>query len=268
MGFIEVHPKHCTTDHNDLKVMLQSSTSSLFRYYLMREDKTDITLTSAVSMDDEIINVSASHGFTAAAGEVMVLRYGDQYNQVRVTSVSTDAITIEIPIDRAYPVEGTTIIRGNVNMNVNGSVTPQVFKYTNNAGVLPIDISNGKIILGGGATAGDDGKFGTIAAISKGMYFRKSNDTTLNLGNYKTNGDFRRSGSTIDYLAAGPAGTQSVNINFHIENTYGQVLRLDPHGDEENTTGDTFYAVVRDDLSGLTVANIVFFGSFTEGENA
>ena len=65
-------------------VSIQDQSSPLFQYYLMREDKDDITLTAPVSTDDDVINVSAGHGFTAASGEQLVLWENSGYEQASV----------------------------------------------------------------------------------------------------------------------------------------------------------------------------------------
>ena len=41
-------------------VYIQSNTTRFFRYFLINEIKTDITLTQAVAVDDSVINVSGA----------------------------------------------------------------------------------------------------------------------------------------------------------------------------------------------------------------
>lgn len=247
-------------------VNIQSQTSNLFQYYLTDEQKTDITLTSAVSPGDEVINVSSGHGFTGASGEVLVIRIADQFEQVGVVSVATDAITVDIPIAKTYTVDDTTVVRGNINMNVDGSSTQVLFEYTNDSSLgasVPVDISKVAITIQHGSNVPDDGKFAGITALTKGLYFRKFNGVINNLGNYTKNSDFREVGGIITYSDKAPAGTNGTNIIFDIEGIFGQVIRLDPN------VSDVLCAVVRDDLSasaGISGMTISLIGSFTRGE--
>ncbi len=45
-----------------LDVNVQSQTSPLFKYFICQEQKTDITLTTQVEIDDTVVKVSAGHG--------------------------------------------------------------------------------------------------------------------------------------------------------------------------------------------------------------
>ena len=251
---------------NGIDVHIQSQTSNLFQYFLMDEQKTDIGLTSAVTLDDETINVTAGHGFTGAAGEYLVIRNGDEFTQLKVTGVATDAISIEMPISRGYPLSAV-IVRGNINMNIDGNAVPTTFKYCNHTNeipvTIPIDISTVIITMQHGTNVPDDGKFGGLTALSKGIYFRKINNTSVNLGNYITNQSFKADGGIVEYTTKAPAGTNGTNIVFNIEEIFGQVIRLDPR------SGDKFTSDVRDDIdavSGMALLTVSIIGSFTKGE--
>ena len=251
----------------EIDVHIQSQTSQLFQYFLMDEQKTDITLTSAISMDNEIINVSAGHGFTAASGEYIVIRNGDSFVQAKVTGVSTNAISIEIPVSVDIPITAS-VMRGNINMNVDGLSTPIDFKYTSNCcgseeAQIPIDIGTVIITMQHGANVPDDGKFGGITALTNGMYFRKENGERINLGNYISNQSFKDVGADVEYTQKAPAGTYATNITFDIERIFGQVVRVNPR------TNDFILAKVRDDIdagSGMAKMSISLVGSFTSGE--
>ena len=246
-----------------IDVNIQSQTSALFQYLLMNEIKTDITLTAPIAVDDSVINVSAGHGFVAAVGEFMVCRNGDAFFQLRVVSVASNAITVESPSDIAYPISGTSIIRGNVNMNVNGSSTAVDFEYTFNgdtAATVPIDIQTVIFSFQSGAAAPDDGTFGGIAAIAKGLLFRKVNGENVGLGNYTANQEFRDVGAIVEYTEKAPAGTYATNIRIDIEESFGQVIRIDPK------EPDSVFARVRDDIDALDKFTMSILGSYTSGE--
>lgn len=246
----------------EIDTNIQSQTLPLFQYFLMNEQKTDITLTAPISVDDEVINVSAGHGFTAAAGEYIVVRIGDLYTQMAVTGVATNAISIEMPVDTAFPVTAS-VIRGNILLNVNGSVTPVDFKYTfdKNGGVdatIPIDL-NTVVITMQHSSAADDSLFGGIAAITNGFYFRKINTDKINFGNYKNNEKFRDLGAIVEYTDKAGGGNFSTSIVFDLKKVFTQEARLDPR------TADFVLGKVRDNIN-LLKFTVSLIGSFTSGE--
>ncbi len=246
----------------EIDVNIQSQTSQLFRYFLMVEQKIDITLTSAITMDDEVINVSASHGFTAAAGEYIVIRNGDVFTQIKVTDVNSNAITVEMPIASDFP-DTSTVIRGNINMNIDGDAVPTDFKFTFPGATIPIDLSTVILTMQHGANVPDDGKFGGLGALLNGIYFRQVNGARINLGNYINNQAFKDVGAVVEYTQKAPAGTNGTNITLEIESIFGQVIRLDPRDDDE------FLGHVRDDIAadeGMAKFTVAIIGSFTSGE--
>ncbi|MCK4819852.1 hypothetical protein KA005_29070 [bacterium] len=253
-------------NQKEIDTVIQSGTSPLFQYFLMDEQKTDITLTSLVTMDDNVINVSAGHGFVATDGEYMVIRNGDVFSQTKVVSVATNAITIEMPIANSYPLVGTTIIRGNINMNVDGSVTPVDFKCSmpvSSGAIIPIDISDIVMTMQHGSNVPDDAKFGGLTALPEGLYFRKVNGGRANLGNYQNNQRFRDIGAEVEYTEKAPSGTNGTIIHLPLEDVFGQVIRLDPRDD------DCFLGHVRDDIAlaeGMVKLTVSLIGSFTVGE--
>ncbi len=247
----------------ELDVNIQSQTSPLFQYLLMNELKTDITLTTEIEVDDEVINVSSGHGFIAAAGEFMVGRNGDAFFQLKVISVDSNAITVESPADNAYPISGTSIIRGNINMNVNGSSTPVDFEYTFNGdqnAITPIDVQTVVFSFQSGETTPDDGTFGGIPAVALGLLIRKVNGDNVGLGNYTSNQEFRDVGAIVEYTDKAPAGTHATNIRIDIEESFGQVIRIDPR------VPDSIFAKVRDAMQALDKFTMSILGSYTSGE--
>ena len=247
-------------------VNIQSQTSPLFQYFLMDEQKTDISLTSEISIDASVINVSSGHGFTAASGEYILVRNGDVFTQTKVKSVATDAITVEMPIDSRYPVFGTTVIRGNINMNIDGSAAPTDFICLlpeSSGAQIPIDISTIILTMQHGSNVPDDAKFGGLTALTNGIYFRKVNGDRLNLGNYQNNQRFRDIGAEVLYTEKAPAGTNGTIIKLPLEDVFGQVIRLNPR------TNDCFLGHVRDDIdavSGMVKMTVSLIGSLTKGE--
>ena len=247
----------------EIDVLIQDSVSPLFQYFMMDEQKTDITLTAPVAIDDEVVNVSAGHGFTGAAGEHIVMYENNRYLQLAVTGVATNAISIAEPSTVAYTVADAAVVRGNILMNVDGSSTPVEFLTKLRNFTVPVDISSVVITMQHGTNVPDDGKFGGLAALTKGIYWHKHDGAVFSLGNYTMNQDFRDVGGSVEYTTKAPAGTNATNITFDIKEIFGQVIRLDPR------INDFMKAVVRDNInSGAGMAKLTtsFIGSYTVGE--
>lgn len=251
----------CTPDGDKIDVSIQDSTSNLFQYFLQTEVKKDITLTSDVVINDESINVSAGHGITV--GDSLVLKTNSYFMQVSVKSVAINVIGLSSPTYLPFTQTDTTITRGSREMAVDGSGGDIEYVFTiSGANVPPVDISTAIIIMTH-ATAADDGKFGGMAELTNGVYFRKENTTPYNLGNYKNNQDFRLLNAVVEYTDKAPAGINGTNIKFFIngQENFGQVIRMQ--------YGDTLKAIIRDDLDGsgnLTSFKTSLIGSYTSGE--
>ena len=237
-------------------VVIQSTTSPLFQYFLIEELKTDISLTSPALTDDFIINVSADHGFVI--GDVFTIFENNIFEQSIVKGVSTNAITISIPFANDFSIENSVIIKGNRNLNVN-AVTPKNYICKIRNSIIPVDISQVKLNLQSTGVP-DDGKFGGIDELDSGIYFRQVNGRRINLGNYINNLSFRNTGWDVIYTDKAPAGEYSTNLSMDLSKVFNQVLRLNPREDEY------FSAKIRDDLSDLNLFYISIIGSFTEGE--
>lgn len=239
-------------------VHIQDQHTPPFQYYLMREDKTDITLTSAVSKGDTVISVSAGHGFTAG-GEYMVIMENDLYIQSKVMSVSTNDITIQGSVGNPFTT-GASVLRGGIEMNVDGG-TPVDFVFNMRQGSTPIDIQYANITIWNDAAAGDDGKFGDLGALVNGLRIVKENFINQGLGTYRTNSDFREFGGGVTYNPkSGGGGNFGVDITFDIKKAYGVVIRIDPRIPE------IFKCIVRDALQTLDRVRISIMGQYTLGE--
>jgi hypothetical protein len=246
-----------------IDVNIQSQTSPLLQYFLMNEIKDDITLTSPVSVDDTVINVSAGHGFgSAVAGERLVIWENSRFTQVIVNSVAVNALTIEMPISSAFTVDAV-VVRGNILMNIDGNASPTDFIMKMRNFTIPIDVSKAIITMQHGANVPDAGKFGGLSALAKGVYFRKENTIKFSLGNYRTNQDFDDNGGKVEYSDKAPAGTNATKITYDIEEIFGQVIRIDPR------SNDIILGHVRDDIdsgSGMAKMTTSIIGSYTRGE--
>lgn len=247
--------QHMLEQGDTLKVREQDQTTAPFQYYLMKELQTNITLTKAVEMDDTEINVSSGHGFTT--DHHMVIWDGSAFEQVKVTNVNGNIITIEMPVANEFSLD-SIIKRGTINMNIDGS--SGVNFICGIRGNIPIDIETVMITIQSGIAVPDDGKFGGIAAITNGLYFRQVNGSRTNLGNYRMNKDFRDRGAAVEYTDKAPGGTNGTNIIFDLKDSFGIVIRLNP------AINDCVFGRLRDDLSSLDGMTVSLLGQYTLGE--
>jgi hypothetical protein len=129
-------------------------------------------------------------------------------------------------------------------MNVNGSVTSQIFAVSPPAGTswhvygMDLAISDG--------TAMDDATFGGIPALTRGLVFRHKDGTYKNFFNVKSNGEFNLRATELNYSAKAPAGSFGMNVELAFPDHNGCAILLD--GD----TGDEMQMIIQDDLTGLT----------------
>jgi len=206
-----------------------------------------ITLLTDTTKDDTTIDIETT-GYTPLVGDFICLQEDMKTTQVEIASVAAIAgnqytITIHVPLDYSYTtLSGCSLL--NVDMNVNGSVTPVDFRVKPVAGVeWDITRMNVGMVLG---SAGDDGKFGNLAALTEGVFFRKEDsESSQNLFLAKDNSDFRLEGYDITYpIRSGGGGDfgMAARITFAGQDKSGVTVRLD--GD----TGDSFRATVNDDL--------------------
>jgi hypothetical protein len=93
-------------------------------------------------------------------------------------------------------------------MAVDGSTTPQVFSVR--AGSVPSDVVRFIITIIDDASM-DDGKFGALAALNRGLVFRILNSYQKTVFCFKTNGDIKQFCFDGDYTDAtlGPSGNES-----------------------------------------------------------
>jgi hypothetical protein len=238
------------------KTRNQDQTTPPFQYYLMRHLNENVQLANPISVDDTTIDLVAGHGFVV--GNYIVIWENSAFEQARVTNVAVNTITVEIPVANAFTTSAK-VIRGTIDMNINGSGGVQ-FEFTPFQLQLPIDIETVMITMQSGANVPDDGKFGGIAQLTTGVYFRLENGQRTNLGNYRDNKSFRDRGATIEYTAKAPAGTNGTNILFDIKEALGVVLRV---GEQD---GDRIIGVLRDNLSTLAGMTVSLLGQYTLAE--
>ena len=248
------------TDANGAQdVFMQDQTSEVIDLHLSKLIDI-VTLINSTSIDDTEIYIETT-GTVPGIGNIVCLKEGPAFYQgemLTVTPISGNQYTIglDTPLDFAFTTAGGCSTR-STNLAIDGSTTPQEFT------VSPSNLEAGTewdivriIIHIQGTGAMDDGLFGDITALTKGVVFRTENGIIKNIFNAKSNGDFAEHTFDRSYASKAPAGKTALIIRrtFGGQNKNGVVLRL------RSDTLDKFITIVQDDLSGLEHMHIVVQG--------
>lgn len=243
-------------------VNVQDQSTEVISVYL-GQFLSDITVLNNTAKDDETINIETT-GITPLVGDFLCLQEKGRITQEEITTVTPIAgnqytVGVSIPLDYSYTTEsGCQLL--DVDMNKDGSITPVEFRVLPKAGTK-WDITRmiTSMVL---SSQGDDGLFGNIIELPKGVFFRKEDsDESNNLFNAKINSDFAVEGYDITYpTRSGGGGSHGMRsrITWGGQNKQGVVIRLD--GD----TSDSFTTVVRDDLTGLNRFRVKIQGHVVE----
>lgn len=243
-------------------VFIQDQDSEVIGLYLAEVLDTATVLVNTAK-DEETVDVGTT-GHTPAPGNFLCLQEAGKITQVEILTVAPLGgdqyrLGIAVPLDYAYTTAGGCSIQ-NVDLNLNGAATNTKFSITPD-GAYKWDITRLMIAMVLDS-AGDDGKFGNLNALSKGVYFRKEDAaSSQNLFNIKDNSDFRAKGYDLVYpLRSGGGGSygMAARITFAGASKRGVVIRLD------GSKNESFVCAVRDDLRGLVKFRIEMQGHIVE----
>lgn len=180
----------------------------------------------------------------------------DRYYNGTVLGVTGNTITLDSPIDYIYLI-GSEVTFSNINMNVNGSVTPAVFTLRTGAPSIPTSVDITRLLITCIADSPVDlSLFGDLTALTRGLVFRSTNSEQRNIFNLKTNLDIASLAyDWTPYTSTNPA--QGVDgfasrLTFAGQNKMGVALRI--------CQFDNLEMLVQDDLRGLTVLNVILEG--------
>lgn len=211
------------------------------------------TLAADTVVGSRDITLTAGHGLTSPADLGLTMELADASNgsffiQSLITAIVGDVITLDSPLNRVYTTAGSLVAVSTAEMNVDGSVTPIIFK------VLPFDLQQGNIsrvlLEMRDATSMDFSTFGGLPVLDNGIVLRVNNGdgTFRHLHNFKDNGDIIE--IAFDHAFLLPKGGNVINgftsrITWGSESKHGAVIRLD------GTLGQGLELIVQDDLTGL-----------------
>ena len=177
------------------------------------------------------INVTSATGFVV--GQYLTI-YNVASNRVYfsyIKVISTLTITLDRPLDFAFP-SGSVVTVGITNMNVNGSVTPQIFGIRNPAGSdIPLAIDITRLMFSGLTTSTPTlAQFGNIAALARGIQVRKVDGEWHNIFNAKTNAELKNIMYDFEIQNAASQAQDGFTGRFTLTNL-GAVIRLGANED-------------------------------------
>jgi len=201
------------------------------------------TVASGLTSGTLVYTFSATAGHGLVATDEILLASADRSFLAEVTNVATNTITVDRPIDFAYPSASTFGLIINTNLAVDGSTTPRIFKVQ--AGLTPIFIRRVVFNIVDGSSMDDTTFGGIIGGLDNGVVMRFVNSFQKTIFNFKTNGDFAQWAYDLAYSDKRPSGSYGVRSRI----TFGGVEK---HGVVLELSGlDELQLVVQDDLTDL-----------------
>ena len=239
-----------------IDAVLQDSTSPLL---IVKASQlvTETTLATQTAKDDYVINVADATGFIV--GQYLTL-YSVDDNKVffsNILAINTLAITIDMPLDFEFTV-GSIVSVGSNAMDVDGSITPQIFGIRNpTTADIPLTIDITRLMFSCLASSTVDlSMFGNIAdGLTRGIAIRRVDGTYENILNAKTNADLK--GLMYDFDIQAAQGAQqdgfTGRLTFAGQNKMGAVIRL--------AANEDLQIIIQDDLTSLTSFSVIAEGS-------
>lgn len=239
-------------NHLEVEVASQISPPFMEHFYKLNNGWTSLTAETVVGeMTITVASVaSASVGNSVVVSDVVNARFYIAH----VLAINGLVVTVDTPIDFPY-LSGSDVAFASHDMNVDGSVTPQVFGIrlaeppASLQEEIKLDITR---VMHSMTTdgLGNLPDFGDIVGgLTNGMVLRKKyiDGTFANITNIKTNGDFSLMAYDFDRFVAANPGT-GVNgskwrMTFGGEEKMGTVIRL--------SAGEDLQWVIQDDLSSI-----------------
>lgn len=218
------------------------------------EELGSTTLASDAVKDSYTITVTSAAAATVGDHVRIIDVVNDRFFIGQVLVITGTVITLDRPLDFAY-ASGSQVIWANINMAVNGSVTPVVFKLRLGTPSVSFETDITRIMITCMcSTAVDLSAFGNIAnGLTRGLVLRKVNAVTNNIFNVKRNADIAALAyDWTPYTATNPAqGLDgfTTRLTFAGQNKLGVALRVGPDGNLE--------VVVQDDLTSLVYLTVI-----------
>ncbi len=227
-----------------LNVHVEDVHEKIINRHFIQPDSATENPNAPVAVNDYIITVDSTTGFTAGDNVVIKDDSGDVREHVfSIITVTADtSITLSRRVDVAYTTSAI-IEKVEVNMNIVGSLaSPEVF-YVQPPSDEVWHITRVLISMTS-STAMDDSKFGGITALTNGVVLEEDKTVDLTITNWKSNSDIKADMFDVNYSDKAPAGSNGLTGRFTFKKS-GAVVKLD------GSLGDKLEVYIQDDLTGL-----------------
>lgn len=221
---------------------------------------TSLVLAADTITNTNTITVESGHGLTTADAGIHIALFNTPTNtfvSMELVSVLGDVITLDSPLNQVYTVGVSTVAAFLNNMNVDGSITPQIFTVTSRPGISGNMVAISMQLRD--TVPMDFGTFGGLPPLTNGCVLRINNGdgTYRNLYNFKSNGDVILMAFSHEFAQNNGGGVRGFDaqIKFGGEGNHGAIVQLlDP-------LSESIEVVVQDDLTGLTLMDWVIQGA-------
>lgn len=199
--------------------------------------------TSAITVIDSYdVTLSDATGFVV--GDWVGIVGSGRYLWAEVLGVNANVITLDRSLDFVFP-SGSNVLRSTRSMNVDGSVTPQVFSIQAGAAGLIVDITRIMWTIQC-ASKPSTGEFGDLPVLTRGVQLRIGNGKVINLLNFKSNFDLAEAAESftiLEEVSVPDVNAVGARTTWGGQEHRGVVLRL--------KAGDTLSIIIQDNLTGL-----------------
>lgn len=241
-----------------IPVNIQDQHSRAFDLFFSQDVGSPTTLTTDAAYDSYTILVTTGHGLVQGSFFVLIDPVGQRgWTGIVITVDGDNTVNVDRPLSYAFPSASTVVQKRNVDMNVDGSSTPQTFRIGGSL-LAELDITRFLFQITTDTAPGWD-EFGDIEidATFRGIQCRIVDSQTIDLWNAKTNGELANlmydltifegaSGLTKDAIAG--------RMTYAGQNKHGVTLRIGAN--------EAIELIVQDDLRTLNSFRMIACGHF------
>lgn len=227
----------------------------VFSHYAGNETAISSTLAQALSKNTKVVTLDSALLFSV--GDIVDIQQGAEHihHYRQITSITGDTVTLDAFADVDFNL-GSTIVKTNINMAIDGSITPVTFRIPTNASEF--NHLETLTITATHTNPGDDEKFCGIPALENGLHVRVSRnngESYETVAVWKTNQQMRSDmGNAFEYLPAAPSGLDSTVGSYNFFDKSGAIELL------QGSNNDALEFIIQDDLSGLSSLLIKIHG--------
>lgn len=239
-------------------VFVQDQTTPPFDFYFLQAKGAPTTLTNDVAINDTSMIVDDITNFVIDdyVGVFSGVSLEGRYYFAEVVNIIGNEVFLDTPFDFAFEA-GDPVISSTRDMNVDGSVTKQIFSVTAGGVGSPLTIDITRIMISiTTLTPPDFLSFGDLPALTNGLVLRRKDGIFRNIWNIDTNKDIANlSYDYTTYLAGNQGqGINGIAARYTLAgpDKHGVVVRLNP--------GDAMETIIQDNLSGLTTFRMIAQG--------